>query len=287
MKTRLSLALISAVLAAAVLADAGAAAPARAAQSPAAIARHVLGHAPRGLAALVVRRGLVRVAVDANYPPQSSIDPSTNRPAGFDVDVSRAVGALLGLDVRFTFPAWETIPANLQKHRYYDVSIGSMEITPARRSIVDFATPYYFMAAQVVVKRGGASVHSVQDLFGHTVAVGAGTPYYDFLRRYPRIAVKPCVNDADAFPDLQIGKIKFVLTARETARYAIDAGQPLQFAGGALFHTRRAFAVGKGQADWLRLLNYAVHEMHRDGSLSTLSRKWYHGRDLTVWHWKH
>ena len=235
----------------------------------------------------MVRRGLVRVAVDANYPPQSSIDPSTGKPVGFDVDVSRAVGALLGLDVRFMFPAWETIPANLQQHRYYDVSIGSMEITPALQKRVDFATPYYYMAAQVVVKRGGARVHGVQDLFGRTVGVGAGTPYNDFLRRYPQIKVKTYVTDADAFPDLQSGKIKFVLTARETARYAIDAGQPFQFAGGALFHTRRAFAVGKGQADWLALLDYAVHTMRRNGSLASLSRTWYHGRDLTVWHWKH
>ena len=207
MKTRLSLALVATVLAAAVLAGAGAAAPARAAQSPAAIARHVLGHAPRGLAALVVRSGVVRVAVDANYPPHSSIDPVDRRPAGFDVDVAKAVGALLGLDVRFTFPAWETIPANLQQHRYYDVSIGSMEITPALQKRVDFATPYYYMAAQVVVKRGGARVHGVQDLFGRTVGVGAGTPYNDFLRRYPRIAVKMYVTDADAFPDLRSGKI--------------------------------------------------------------------------------
>jgi polar amino acid transport system substrate-binding protein len=286
MKTRLSLVLVAVALVAVALACAGTAAPARAAQSPAAIARHVLGHAPRGLAALVVRRGVVRVAVDANYPPQSSIDPSTGKPVGFDVDVSRAVGALLGLDVRFTFPAWETIPANLQKHRYYDVSIGSMEITPALRKRVDFATPYYYMAAQVVVKRGGARIHGVQDLFGRTVGVGAGTPYYDFLKRYPRIAVKTYVTDADAFPDLRSGKIDFLLTARETARYAIGAGEPFQFAGGALFHTRRAFAVGKSQADWLALLDYAVHTMHSNGSLASLSRTWYHGRDLTVWHWK-
>jgi ABC-type amino acid transport substrate-binding protein len=287
MKTRLSLALVVTVLAVAVLASAGAAAPARAAQSPAAVARHVLGHAPRGLAALVVRRGFVRVAVDANYPPQSSIDPSTGKPVGFDVDVSRAVGALLGLDVRFTFPAWQTIPANLRQHKYYDVSIGSMEITPALQKSVDFATPYYYMAAQIVVKRGGARVRSVQDLFGRTVGVGAGTPYCDFLRRYPQIAVKTYVNDADAFPDLRSGEIKYVLTARETARYAIDAGQPFQFAGGALFHARRAFAVGKGQADWLALLDYAVGRMHHDGSLSAMSKKWFHGRDLTVWHWRH
>jgi ABC-type amino acid transport substrate-binding protein len=86
---------------------------------------------------------------------------------------------------------------------------------------------------------------------------------------------------------LSAGKIDFALTGQETARHAVHAGQPFQFAGGPLFHTRLAFAIGKGQADWHRLLNYAVRGMHRDGSLSAMSRTWYHGRDRTVRHWKH
>ena len=93
------------------------------------------------------------------------------------------------------------------------------------------------------------------------------------------------MTDADAFPALRNGKIKFVLTARATGQQAIQYGQPFQFSGHALFHIRMAFAVGKDQADWLALLDHAVRTMHRDGSLSALSRKWYHGRDWTVWRW--
>jgi len=288
MRTRLSLVLLSGLIVAAILVvGATVASPARAADSPAAIARHILGHAPHGLAALVVRRGVVRVADDANYPPQSSVDPNTGKLVGFDVDVAKRVADLLGLMVSFKNPAWETIPANLQAHKYYDVSIGSMEITAARSRVVAFTEPYYYMAAQVVAKKGGAHIHGVKDLFGKRVGVGAGTPYYDFLVKYPQIKVKAYTTDADALPDLRSGKIDFLFTSRETARYAIEAGQPLQFAGGALFHARLAFAVGKGQADWLKLLDHAVRTMHGDGSLTAMSRTWYHGRDLTVWHWKH
>ncbi len=219
-------------------------------------------------------------------PPQSSVDQRTGKLVGFDVDVAKRVAAILGLGIRFKNPAWETIPANLQAHRYYDVSIGSMEITPPRQRIVDFADPYYYMPAQVFVKRGGKQIHGVTDLFGKRVGVGAGTPYRDFLRRYPAIRLKTYVTDADAFPDLRSGKIRFLLTARATGQQAIQYGQPFQFSGRALFHVRIAFAVGKGQADWLALLDHAARRMHHDGSLSAMSKKWYQGRDWTVWRWR-
>ena len=43
-----------------------------------------------------------------------------------------------------------------------------------------------------------------------------------------------------------------------------------------------AFALKQGEADWLSLLNYSVQTMHKDGSLTAMSKKWYNGMDLTV-----
>lgn len=286
MKSRLPLVLSIALLAVAVLVGAGAPAPARAAQSPAAVARHILGHKPHGLAAVVVRRGIVRVALDSNYAPQSSIDPATRKLVGFDVDVADTVAGILGLKVRFKCPAWETIPASLTAHKYYDVSIGSMDITRARRSIVDFAHPYRYTAAQVVVKKGGVKIQGVSGLFGKRVGVEKSSVYSQFLKRYPQIKAKTYKTAVDALYGLLHGKLKFVLMGQEDARQAIrGAGRPLQFSGRPLFHARLAFAVGQGQSDWLTLLNYTVRKMHRDGSLSAMSKKWYGGRDLTVRHW--
>jgi L-cystine transport system substrate-binding protein len=107
-----------------------------------------------------------------------------------------------------------------------------MEITAARRALVDFTDPYYYMAAQVVAKKGGTRIHGVNDLFDKRVGVGAGTAYAEFLRNYPQIKVKAYTTDADVFPDLSAGKIDFVLTGQETARYAIHAGQPLRLPEG-------------------------------------------------------
>jgi len=252
-----------------------------AATSPMAIATKILGHAPTGLAATIVNRGAVIVANDANYPPQSSVDQKTGKLVGFDVDVANAMGKILGLPVQFKNPAWETIPAGLQQGKY-DVSIGSMTITPERQKVLDFTDPYYYTSGQVFVKKGGTQITGVQDLAGKKVGVGAATTYYDYLKKNSKAIVKTYTTDADAFPDLANGNLDFVMTAGPTGQQAILSGQPFEFSGKPLYYEDLAFAIRKGEPDWLAMLNYSVQTMHQDGQLTAMSKKWYNGMDLTV-----
>ncbi len=258
-----------------------ASASAAAASSPAEIAQKILGHAPTGLAAKIVAADQVIVANDANYPPQSSIDKSTGQMVGFDVDVAKKMGELLGLKVVFKNPAWETIPAGLQQGRF-DVSIGSMTITPERTKALDFTDPYYYTSGQVFVKKGGTQITGPADLNGKKVGVGAATTYYDYLKANTKADVKTYQTDADAFPDLANGNLDFVMTAGPTGQQAILNGQPFEFSGKPLYYEDLAFALKQGEPDWLALLNYSVQTMHSDGSLTAMSKKWYNGMDLTV-----
>jgi polar amino acid transport system substrate-binding protein len=252
-----------------------------AATTPMDKAKEILGQDPTGLAAKIVDTGTVIVANDANYPPQSSIDKNTGDMVGFDVDVAKKMGELLDLDVQFENPAWETIPAGLQQGKY-DVSIGSMTITPERQKVLDFTDPYYYTSGQVFVKKGGEQITGPSDLDGKTVGVGAATTYYDYLKANTNADVKTYQTDADAFPDLANGNLDFVMTAGPTGQQAILSGQPFEFSGKPLYYEDLAFAIKQDEADWLALLNYAVRTMHEDGSLTAMSKQWYNGMDLTV-----
>jgi polar amino acid transport system substrate-binding protein len=244
-------------------------------------AQKILGAAPTGVAATVVERGSMVVANDAAYPPQSSLDKSTGELTGFDVDVAKRVGEILGLDVSFKNPEWETVPTGLDQKRF-DVSIGSMSITPAYDKVVDFTQPYYFTSAQVFMKEGGPQIGSVDDLAGKTVGVGLATTYFDYLTENTSAVVKTYATDTDAFPDLRNGALDFVLTAGPTGQEAILEGEPFEFSGTPLYYEKLGISVAEGESDWAILLDYAVGEMRRDGSLSDLSKRWYNGLDLTV-----
>jgi polar amino acid transport system substrate-binding protein len=255
----------------AVLGNAGAAE--RQAASPTAIAKKILGHAPRGLAKTIVQRKKVLIANDLNYPPQSFIDPQAHKLVGFDVDVAKEAARILGLGVVWKHPAWATVFAGL-KHGRFDVSIGSMTIMPARKRDVSFTGPYYFVQGQVFVKTAGTQISGPGDLAGKTVGVLEGTSYSDYLTTKTTAIVQTYNTDLDAVPDLVSGAIDFWMTDSVTGRLAVLEGKALEPSGKPLYK--------KGEADWLALLNYTVKKMHKDGSLSAMSEKWYYGLDLTV-----
>jgi len=258
---------------------------ARAAQpraaSPAAIAKQILGHTPSGLAKTVVKRGKILVANDRNYPPQSYVDPKTHKLVGFDVDVARKVAQILGLKVVWKHPAWATIPTGLKKGRY-DVSIGSMTVKPDRKKLVAFTGAYYFWGYQVFVKTGGTQITGVDDLAGKTVSVVTGSDLAKYLTQDTQASVHGYNIDADAMAALVNGDVEFWMTGPYTGEQAILSPQPIDFSGTPLKYEDLAFAVKKGEKDWRALLNYTVKQMHKDGSLTAMSKKWYDGLDVTV-----
>jgi polar amino acid transport system substrate-binding protein len=241
----------------------------------------ILGHEPTGLALDIVTKGEVVVANDSNYAPQSSVDPVTKEVVGFDVDVAKGMAEILGLGIKWEHPAWETIPGGLNNGRY-DVSIGSMTITPERQQTLNFSDPYYYTSGQVFVKKGGTQIAGVEDLAGKKVGVGAATTYYDYLKKESTAVVKTYTTDADTFPDLLNGNLDFVMTAGPTGQQAILEGKAMEFSGKPLYYEDLAMAVKKGETDWTALLTYTVQQMHQNGALTEMSKQWYNGIDLTV-----
>ena len=241
----------------------------------------ILGHEPTGLALDIVTKGEVIVANDSNYAPQSSVDPVTKEVVGFDVDVAKGMAEILALGIKWEHPAWETIPGGLNNGRY-DVSIGSMTITPERQQTLNFSDPYYNTSGQVFVKKGGTQITGVADLADQKVGVGAATTYYDYLKKESTAVVKTYATDADTFPDLLNGNLDFVMTAGPTGQQAILEGKPMEFSGKPLYYEDLAMAVKKGETDWTALLTYTVQQMHENGALTAMSKQWYNGIDLTV-----
>jgi polar amino acid transport system substrate-binding protein len=251
----------------------------------------ILGHAPTGLALDIVTKGEVVVANDSDYAPQSSVDPVTKEVVGFDVDVAKGMAEILGLGIKWEHPQWATIPSGLQNGRY-DVSIGSMtsavdgdKSDPTvvdRWKTLDFSDPYYYTPAQVFVRKGGTQITGPDDLAGKTVGVGASTTYYSWLKANTKADVKTYDTDVNAFPDLLNGNIDFAMTAGTTGQQAILEGKAMEFSGKPLYYEDLSMAVKKGETDWVALLTYAVQQMHKDGSLTEMSKQWYNGIDLSV-----
>jgi polar amino acid transport system substrate-binding protein len=254
-------------------------------------AQTILGHAPTGLAKTIVDRGTILVANDPNYAPQSYIDKTTKELVGFDVDVAVTMSDMLGLKPVWKHPNWDSIPPGLQAG-LYDVSIGSMTsaidgeqtdpIIVYRLKYIDFTPFYYTSTGQVFVKKGGPQIAGPDDLAGKSVGVGDATTYLNWLKANTTADVRGYKTDLDAVPDLLNGNLDFWMTAGTTGQQAILEGKPIEFSGKPLYYEDLSMAVKKGESDLVALLTYTVDQMHKDGQLSEMSKKWYNGLDLTV-----
>jgi arginine/ornithine transport system substrate-binding protein len=92
----------------------------------------------------------LRVAIDATYKP-FTYKTEAGEPAGFDVDVAKALCDELKSKCVFVEQAWDGMIPGLQAKKY-DAIISSMSITEERKQAVDFTGKYYNTPSCVVVK---------------------------------------------------------------------------------------------------------------------------------------
>jgi polar amino acid transport system substrate-binding protein len=94
----------------------------------------------------IKNRGQLIVGADTTYAPFESINPDTNLPEGFDVDLAVIIAHELGVNLTYKTSAWDPIIPNLQQSQF-DIILSAMTITDERAQIVDF-TRYYYVSSQ-------------------------------------------------------------------------------------------------------------------------------------------
>lgn len=244
----------------------------------------------------VMSENVMVMSTDAEYPPQSSLNEN-NELIGFDIDVGKEIAKRLGVDIKFVTPGWDVITAGKWAGRW-DVSVGSMTPTVARKEVLDFPGIYYYTPASLVVHKDNTSISSPADAAGKKIGVAIATTYESYLNKALVIdaegapsfdyqidgaVIKTYDTDQIALDDLRLGdgtRVDGVITALPTIMDSIKNGYPLKVVGDPLFLEPLSAAIDKGDAEWGAKLAEIIKAMHADGTLTKLSKKWY-GADLT------
>lgn len=251
--------------------------------------------------AAICAKGTLVVSTDPKYPPQSSLDETTGKYVGFDIDVATEIARRLGVQISFVAPSWETITAGTWNGRW-DMSVGSMTPTDDRQKVLDFSQPYYYTPAVVVVNKANTSVHNLAtDLDGKKIGVCSSCTYEQYLNK--TLAIKGFTfnfmidnaqtvgypTDTNALDDLALGdgvRLDAAMTSLTTAQGYIDSGKPVKIVGKPVFYEPLAAAIDKSSSSdptsFAKAVNTIVGQMHADGTLTRLSKKWYNGVDLTT-----
>ncbi len=249
---------------------------------------------PNDLLAKVMQAGVLRVSTDPKYPPQSFLKPDGTF-EGFDIDVANEIAKRLGVRTKFETPIFDQVVAGGWAGRW-EVSVGSVTITEERQKVLDFTEPYYYTPAQMAARKN-SGITTIEGFSGKTVCVGVGTTYQQWLQGKLKLVGGPPPSsppanvkvttrdtDTDCVADPRSGE--GWLTSSTTAATALKSrqGQQYQLVGDPVFFEALAVATdkkGPPHAELQAQLDRIVRELHQDGTLSTLSKKWFDGLDLT------
>lgn len=232
---------------------------------------------------------------DPEYPPQSFLNDK-NEMDGFDVDVGKEIAKRMGAELKLVTPAWEVITAGGWSGRW-DMSVGSMTPTKERARVLNFPAVYYYTPASFAVHKDSAAA-TIADLNGKVIGSCGGCTYDSYLNKdlvidaegvppfeYQVTAseIKTYDTDTNAFDDLRLGdgvRLDAVFSALPTIQEAIKNDYPMKVIGDPAFYEPLAVATDKGDDEFDAKIAEIVDAMHKDGTLTKLSMKWY-GADLT------
>lgn len=193
---------------------------------------------------------------------------------GFEIDLVETLAKSLGLKVEWKTLGFDALLIGLNQDRY-DLVAASHGITPERLKAVDFSDPSYCTGGIVVSKDGGPK--NAAELKGKKVAVQVGTTYLQNVQKVAGIGeVKTYPKDTDALQAIMQNKVDAWVTDKFSAMDLIQSNKAAKLnLHELLFQERIGIAVSKGNSSLLAKLNAALKTAQKDGSYSTLSKKYF------------
>ena len=119
----------------------------------------------------IMKRGTVRIGIGYSTPPMNYLDDK-GQPAGFDVDLAKALCEKMGLRYTITKVNNKTRITSLVSGET-DMVLSNMNHTMSRARQIDFSDTYLLDGKRVLAAKG--RYHALKDFVGRRVAVCQGS----------------------------------------------------------------------------------------------------------------
>jgi ABC-type amino acid transport substrate-binding protein len=230
--------------------------------------------------ARIQQEGVIRVGMDASWPPFEYIDDD-GQIVGFDVDLARSIGQRLGVEVELVNVGFDSLYDALYVSRF-DAIVSALPYDPLLYGDVAYSISY-FNAGQVLVVRSSESanqrISEVNDLAGKKVGVEWGSEG-DVVGRQLQKEIEGLSLQSYMTPDavlqgLKEGEVEAAVVDAVSAYQLMAAEGGVQVVGDPLTDELYVIAVRLDSPFLLRTINEALVEMREDGTLERLPEKWF------------
>lgn len=229
---------------------------------------------------LALGQGVLKVATEAGFMPFEYVDAQSGELLGFDMDLIRAIGQELGLEVEIDNISWDgLIPALLNNN--YDAVIAGVTITAERQEAVDFSEPYFESVLTIVAKTSAADITGLEGLEGKIAAVQINTTgdfvASDLVDAGELKSVSRYDTVTDAMQAVIIGAADLVMIDLPVAKAYLEANPaaPLQHIGPVTDNEFYGIAINKNNKGLLEQINGALAQLKAKGTYDEIYQKWF------------
>ena len=228
----------------------------------------------------IQKSGKLVVALEGAWQPWSDHDASDTL-VGYDVEVSRAIAEKLGVEPEYVESDWDSLFAGLDAGRY-DMVCNGVEVTEERAKTYAFTTPYGYIHTALAVRKDNEDIHSFEDLKGKTTANSLASTYMELAESYGA-TVQGIDTLEETIQLLTAGRIDATLNADVSFYDYLNVHPDADFKLVAQTAEASHVAIPVLKSEdtaYLDALNTAIEELRADGTLKTLSEK-YFGQDIS------
>jgi polar amino acid transport system substrate-binding protein len=231
----------------------------------------------------ILKRGELRVGFESGYVPFEMTDKKGNF-IGFDMDYGRRLAKDMGVKFVPINTAWDGIIPALMTDKF-DIIMGGMTITQERNLKINFVDPYIVVGQTILLnKKLEDTVKDYRDLNDpkYILTSRLGTTGEQAIKRYiPRATYKAFESEAEAGLEVINGKADALVYDLPFCGFLYGS----QGQGKTVFLDKPftfeplAWAINKGDPDFLNFLNNFLRQTRGDGFYDQLFKKWIIGSD--------
>lgn len=227
----------------------------------------------------IQKRGKLRVGMEPGYMP-FELTNQKGEIVGFDVDMAKRMAMAMEVELELVSTAWDgIIPALLTEK--FDILMSGMTLTQQRNMSINFAQPYIVIGQTVLAsKKLEGTVKSYTDLNDPKYTVGSK------LGTTGEQATKRMIGNAKyiSYETEQEGVLELINGKIDAFIYdmpynAIAIGQrgadKMYHIDTPFTYEPLAWAVRKGDHDFLNWLNNFLFQVKNDGTYEKIYHKWF------------
>jgi polar amino acid transport system substrate-binding protein len=235
--------------------------------------------------ARIQREGLMRVGMDASWPPFEYVDDD-GQIVGLDADLAQAIGQCLGVEVELVNVGFDSLYDALYVGRF-EAIISALPYDPLLLGDVAYSISY-FNAGQVLVVRSDEGeisesanqrISEAKDLSGKRLGVEMGSEGDALAKRLQKkiedLSLENYLTPQDVLRALKEGQVEAAIVDAVSAYQFIATEGGVQVIGDPLTDELYVIAVRLDSPLLLKAINEALVEIRDDGTLERLQEKWF------------